>query len=125
MANFNINASCQAQSTDGVLLSKSITNLPANAKVLLDDIFGPGPINVDLVPYFESIANPRGAYLVADGDGFGAHFDGAAPFTVKSFKQMFLEVTDNAPGPVGELYMNVEMRGAAQRFRVFGWGDPT
>jgi len=126
MANFNINASCQAQSTDGVLLSKSITSLPVNAKVLLDDIFGPGPITVNLVPYFESISNPRGAYLVADGDGFGVHFDGAPPpYTVKSFKQMFLEVTDNSPGPSGDLYMNVEMRGAAQRFRVFGWGDPT
>jgi hypothetical protein len=123
MASFSINASCQAQSTDGVLLGATITALPVNAKVLLDDVFAAGVVNLE--EYFESIANPRGCYIVADGAGCGLYFDGVLPiFTVKSFKQVFLEITDDSIGPSGELYLQLEMRGAAQRLRVFGWGDP-
>lgn len=119
---FNINASCQAQSTDGVLLSKSITNLPVNAKVLLDDIFVAG--SIDLATYLTSIVNPRGCFIVADGDGYQLKFDSVGAFTVKAFKQTFLEVTDNVPGPIGTLDIELQATGAAQRIRVFAWGDP-
>ena len=118
---FSMNTSCQAQSTDGVLVNKSITNLSVNAKVLLDDVFAAGLIN--LAPYLASIVNPRGCYIVAEGDGYLINFDGLGT-SVKAQKQSFLEITDNTPGPAGLLDIELTAQGAAQRIRVFAWGDP-
>lgn len=119
---FNMNTACSAQSTDGVLVNKSITNLAVNAKVLLDDTFAAGVI--DLAPYLASITNPRGCYIVAEGDGYLIDFDGLGP-SVKAQKQTFMEITDNTPGPSGLLDIALTAQGAAQRIRVFAWGDPT
>jgi hypothetical protein len=122
---FVINTTTTAQSSDGVLLSKQISNLSLNAKVVLDDVFGPGPVTVDLAPYLASIANPRGCYVLLSGDGAKLKFDGAAAFTAKAYKQVFLEITDGiTPGPPGVLDLELELLGQAQRLQVFAWGDP-
>lgn len=120
MANFQVTHSVTVTTTDGISLSKTISALGLNAKELLDDVFGPGPVAVDLAPLVSSITKPRAVLLLCDGDGAKLKFDGAAGFTSKAFKQVFLEVAD----AVGALDLEIEVQGAAQRIRFLALGDP-
>lgn len=124
MANFQLTANVTVTTTDGISMSKTLSALGLNAKDFHDDVYGPGPIAVDLAPHHSSIARPRVVFAVADGDGFTMKFDGVASFTAKAYKQAFLEVQDNPPGPAGVFDLELEMQGAAQRLRCLAAGDP-
>jgi hypothetical protein len=120
MANFTLNATAGVSTSDGISLSRVVTGKNANAKALLDDTFGPGPVSVDFAPIVASILTPEWSLLIADGDGARLKFDGAAAFTIKSYKTLMLEL---AVTPGGVLDLEIEAVGPAQRIRFFAAGD--
>lgn len=124
MANFTFNGTLGLSTSDGFTLSRALSGLPANAKALLDDTFGPGPLSVDLAPLIASIADPQWALLLCFGDGARLKFDGGA-FTTKAFKAVELQLTPNTPGPSGVLDLEIEAAGASQRIQFLAIGDPT
>lgn len=122
MANFQVSTTVTVTPTDGPSLSKSLSSLGMNAKDVHDDVHPAG--SLDLAPMASSIANPRGMMILAEGDGVKLKFDGAAAFTTKAFKTVYLEVTNDPPGPAGLIDLEVDCVGAAQRIRVIVFGDP-
>jgi len=120
MANFTVNATAGVSTSDGISLSRVVTGKNANAKALLDDTFGPGPVAVDFAPIVASIAAPEWVLMIAGGDGATLKFDGAAAFTAKNYKTVMLEM-NVTPGGVFDL--EIEAQGPAQRIRFFASGD--
>jgi hypothetical protein len=119
MANFTFNATAGLSTSDGISLSRALTGLNANAKALLDDTFGPGPLAVDLAPLIASIADPLWALMLAEGDGARLKFDGGA-FSIKSYKTMLVQM---ASTPSGVLDLELEALGVSQRIRFLAIGD--
>ena len=120
MANFTINATAGISTSDGISISRVVTGKNANAKAILDDTFGPGPVSVDFAPIMASIAAPEWILLLAEGDGAKLKFDGVATFTSKAYKTLMLEA---ALTPVSIFDLEIEAAGPAQRIRFFGSGD--
>ena len=117
MANFTLNATAGLSTSDGISISRVLTGQNENAKALLDDTFGPGPVSVDFAPIVASILAPDWALLLCDGDGAKLKFDGVAPFT---YKTMMLQM---AVSPAGVLDLEIEAAGPAQRIRFLCVGD--
>jgi hypothetical protein len=120
MANFTLNATAGLSTSDGISISRVLTGVNANAKALLDDTFGPGPISVDFAPLVASILTPDWALLLCDGDGAKLKFDGAAAFTTKNYKTAMFQL---AVTPGGVLDLEIEAAGPAQRIRFLCVGD--
>lgn len=123
MANFTYNITLGLSTSDGFSLSRALTGLPANAKALLDDTFGPGPVSVDLAPLVASIADPQAALLLCGGDGARLKLDGGV-FSTKAYKAAQFQLTPNTPGPSGVFDLEIEATGASQRIQFLGIGDP-
>lgn len=120
MANFTVNATAGLSTSDGISISRVLTGVNANAKALLDDTFGPGPVTVDFTPIVAAIAAPDWALLLCDGDGAKLKFDGGATFTAKAYKTAMLQI---GATPTGVLDLEIETVGAAQRIRFLCTGD--
>ncbi len=120
MATFTGSMTAGLSTSDGIVLNKILNGQALNAKALLDDAFGPGPITVDLAPLMASIADPRFGILVCDGEGAQLKFDGVATFTAKAYKTMLIEL---ASSPAGVLDLEIQVVGASQRVRFLGMGD--
>lgn len=122
--NFTFNSTMGVTTSDGISLSRSLTGVAANAKVLVDDVFGPGPVSVDFAALIVNIDEPIAALLLCEGDGVQLKFDGAVAFTAKAYKAMQLQITPNTPGPAGVLDLEVQVpaTAAAQRIRFLCLG---
>jgi hypothetical protein len=120
---FNVagEASLTTNETVPVAVSKIISALGLSAKVLVDESLGPAPATFDLAPHVASIAAPKLALLVCDGDGAKIKLDGAAAFSAKAYKVVLLEL---AATPSGVLDLELDLQGvAAQRVQFFVLGD--
>ena|SRR3990170_1449838 len=123
MGTFSTSTTMGLSTSDGISLSKIVNGDAMNAKALLDDNFG-APVSVDLAPICASVADPKWALLICDGDGAQLKFDGAAAFTIKAYKTMMLQLTPNSPGPSGVLDLELQTNGASsQRIRFICTGD--
>lgn len=120
MATFTGNMTAGLSTSDGITLSKVLNGQALNAKAMLDDTFGPGPLSVDLAPIVGSITDPKFNLLLCDGDGAQLKFDGVATFTVKAYKTLLFEC---ATTPSGALDLEIQVVGAAQRVRFLCLGD--
>jgi hypothetical protein len=120
MATFTGSMTAGLSTSDGITLSKVLNGQALNAKALLDDAFGPGPISVDLAPLMASIADPKFGLMMCDGEGAQLKFDGVATFTVKAYKTLLFEC---ATTPSGALDLELQAIGASQRVRFLGMGD--
>lgn len=118
MANFTGNMTAGLSTSDGISLSKVANGTAFNAKAMLDDIFS-APALVDLQPLMASIADPKYALMVCDGDGAQMAFDGGG-VTVKAFKTALFEI---ASAPAGGLDLELTVMGTSQRIRFLGMGD--
>lgn len=122
MANFTYNLTLGISTSDGISLNKALTGVNSDAKALLDDNFGPGPISVDLAPLVASITDPTAFLLLSDGDGSKLKFDGVATFSAKAYKALGGQITPNTPGPAGVLDLELEAQGTSQRVRFLCCG---
>lgn len=123
MANFTFNATASMSTSDGISLSKTVTTVGANGKQLLDDKF-PSSTTIDFAPLVASIANPRWALLICDGNGATLEFDSSASPTAKAYRVALLEIVENTIGPTGVLDLAITTQGSEQRVRFLCIGDP-
>lgn len=119
MGNFTGSMQAGLSTSDGISLSKNSNGVALNAKVLLDDTFGPGPVVVDLAPLIASIADPKMFLLLCEGDGALIDIDSVGPST-KAFKTLLGEFSSTPTG-VGDI--EITANGAAQRIRFLCMGD--
>lgn len=116
MANFTVAAAWSLTASDQVSLSKTLANLGLNGKVLVDDVFAPGVL--DLAPKLASIGKGRACLLIFDDiSGFTISIDGAVQSTAKydvfSIKQ------------VSDVPIDLEIVSTVlSRVRVLAVGDP-
>jgi len=123
MGTFTSSGTMGLSTSDGISLSRVVNGDAMNAKALLDDNFG-APVSVDLAPLCASIADPKWALLVCDGEGAQMKFDGAVAFTVKAVKGAMFQFTPNSPGPSGVLDLELQTNGTStQRIRFLCTGD--
>lgn len=118
MANFTGNMTAGLSTSDGITLSQVLNGQALNAKALLDDTFS-SPALVDLAPLMASIADPKFALLLCDGDGVNVNFDGLGAST-KAYKTMLAYL---ASSPGGALDWELTVLGTSQRIRFLGMGD--
>ena len=124
MANFTFGATASISTSDGITLDKTVANVGANGKQLLDDTFTAATL-VDFAPLIASISDPSWALLICDGDGATLKFDGLiGGFTSKAYRVVELGIVDNTTGPTGVLDLEITTQGAEQRIRFLAVGDP-
>ncbi len=119
MSNFTGSLQAGLSTSDGISLSKTLNGIALNAKVLLDDEFGPGPVIVDMAPLIASIAAPKAFLLLCEGDGALVDIDSAGAST-KAFKTLLGEFS---PTPTGVGDIEITANGASQRIRFLCMGD--
>jgi len=118
MANFTGNMTAGLSTSDGISLSKTVNGAALNAKAMLDDTFS-SPALVDLAPLMASIADPKYALLLCDGEGANLNFDGLGA-TAKAYTTMLMEIP---AAPAGVFDMELTVLGTSQRVRFLGMGD--
>lgn len=120
MGNFTGNMTAGLSTSDGISLSKTLNGVAMNAKAMLDDNFA-GAAIIDLAPLMASIADPKMALMICDGEGATLKFDGVAAFTNKAYKTVLLEMFST---PSGVLDLEITMNGTStQRVRFLCMGD--
>lgn len=122
MANFTVNMDVRLQANDGAAVLRSLINVDANAKMLLDDVFGPGPTTINLTPLLSAISDPTFVFILASGNGVTLNFDTLGP-SIKASNLACFQFTPNTPGPSGPIVLQLVALGPAQRVQVFAVGN--
>lgn len=118
MANFTGNMTAGLSTSDGISLSKVVNGLSLNAKGMLDDVFS-SPATVDLAPFMASIADPKMALLICDGEGANLNLD-ALGASAKAYTTALFEI---ASAPAGVFDLEITVLGTSQRIQFLGLGD--
>jgi hypothetical protein len=118
MANFTGNMTAGLSTSDGISLSKVVNGIALNAKAMLDDVFS-APATVDLAPLMASIADPKYALLICDGEGANIDLDGLGA-SAKAYTTVLFEIPS---APAGVFDMELTVLGTSQRIQFLGMGD--
>lgn len=118
MGNFAYSSTSSVTTSDGAKLENILTNVSANAKVLFDQIVGPGPVSINVGTFASALGSPQRLLIVADGNGFKFNVDGLG-MTVKAYTEVSFGF---APTPTGPINLVIEAQGGAQRIRMIGVG---